>query len=103
MWRHAFPVFQAWRDLCTEFLIFGRRYCEEDFTAPRSENPHRDYGLAGDLEIMFGLLVFAQGDYVSSCMLPVWAAPVFYPLKGALFRLVRFFSNVARIKRNGHV
>lgn len=80
-----------------------RRYCEEDFAAPCSENPHRDYGLAGDLEIMFGLMVFAQGYYVSSCMLPVWTAPVFYPLKGALFRLMRFFSDAVRIMRNGHV
>ena len=73
-----------------------RRYAEEDFVGVQSENPHAGYGLAGDLEIMFGLMVRAQGYYVSSGHLPVWAVPVFYSLKGALFRVMRFLSDLVR-------
>ena len=73
-----------------------RQYVEEDFVGVQSENPHADYGLAGDLEIMFGLLVRAQGCYVSSGYLPAWAVPLFYSLKGGLFRVARFLSDVLR-------
>ena len=78
-----------------------RRYSEEDFCLTNPSNPHAEYGLAGDWEGAFGMLIRAQGYNVSSGILPGWAVPPFYWAKGLVFRVMRFLSDSARgIKRS---
>ena len=70
-----------------------KRYSATDFVRVDETNPHAGYGLAGDWEIMSGLLVRAQGYDVSSGVLPEWLARIWYSCKGCAFRVVRFLSD----------
>ena len=68
---------------------FWRRWTELDFPVPAICNPHADYGLAGDCEVLFGLLVCAQGYFVSSGRLPQGMALAYYKMKLCAFRILR--------------
>lgn len=68
---------------------FLRRWTELDFTVPAAGNPHSGYGLAGDCEVLFGLLVCAQGYFVSSGKLPQGMAVAHYWMKLCAFRVLR--------------
>ena len=68
---------------------FWRRWTESDFPVPATCNPHAGYGLAGDCEVLFGLLVCAQGYFVSSGRLPQGLAVAHYWMKLCAFRILR--------------
>lgn len=71
-----------------------RRWTESDFTVPAAGNPHSGYGLAGDCEVLFGLLVCAQGYLVSSGKLPQGIAVAHYLMKLCAFRVLRGISKL---------
>ena len=73
-----------------------RRYSGDDFSSPQKGNEHAEYGLAGDLELIYGLLVRAQGYFVSSAIRSEWLARLWYFCKGCYFRTLRFVSDAVR-------
>ena len=75
---------------------FWRRWREYDFSSPDINNPHMDYGLAGDCEMLFGTLVSSQGYIVSSGRLPRWLANIHFVFKMFTFKVIRSISNILR-------
>ena len=72
-----------------------QRWGEMDFAAPRTDDPHADYGLAGDCEMLFGMIVGAQGYIVSSGRLPQSLSVICGKLKEYGFRILRHVSDFA--------
>ena len=61
-------------------------------------NPHSSYGLAGDIEMVFAMLVEAQGFYVGSGKFPGVIDRTINLLKGVCFRCLRFLSACFRVR-----
>lgn len=73
-----------------------RRWHECDFVAPHAHNPHAGYGLAGDCEVLFGVIVSAQGYFVSSGVMPRGISIAYFLLKSFIYKVLRSTFNMVR-------
>ena len=71
-------------------------FSHRQFIVPGSPDPHHAYGLSGDLEMCFAMVVDAQGFYVGSGRLPDVVARAANWLKMIVFCCLRFLSDHIR-------